>query len=274
MDSTPALAAILDEVISLVRQVAYQEVMPRFMHVRRELKDDGTLFSEADVAAQRYLAERLPKVIDCPIIGEEMSPDEQRRAWSRGERGVWCIDPIDGTTNFINGLPIFAISVAWIDGGRPRVGVTFNPVTEEMFYAREGGGAYLNGQRLPLRVVTHDIGRGVANIDFKRIPKPLADRIAIEPPFYSQRNFGSSTLEWCYLAAGRLDLYLHGGQNLWDYAAGRVILGEAGGHATTLEAEPIDDDAPWQRSVVAALDAEVFTAWRDWIRAPDTTPGL
>jgi myo-inositol-1(or 4)-monophosphatase len=112
--------------------------------------------------------------------------------------------------------------------------VTYNPITDEMFYAREGNGAYLNGRRLPLREVTTDIGRAVGGVDFKRIPKQLADRIAVNPPFYSQRNFGSSTLDWCNLAAGRLDLYLHGGQKLWDYAAGSLILRESGGQVCTL----------------------------------------
>jgi fructose-1,6-bisphosphatase/inositol monophosphatase family enzyme len=119
---------------------------------------------------------------------------------------------------------------------RTRLAMTYNPITDEMFYAREGHGAYLNGRRLPLRQVTADIGRAVGGVDFKRIPKLLADRIAVSPPFYSQRNFGSSTLDWCNLAAGRLDLYLHGGQMLWDYAAGSLILREAGGQMCTLRA--------------------------------------
>jgi myo-inositol-1(or 4)-monophosphatase len=260
------LKRMQDAAIVLVREVAQQEVIPRFLRVRHALKDDGSLFSEADLAAQHYLAERLPEIHDSPIVGEEMPPETQLAGWQAGADGLWCIDPIDGTTNFINGIPWFAVSLAWMQSGRTRLAVTYNPITDEMFYAREGHGAYLNGRRLPLRQVTSDIARAVADVDFKRIPKDLADRIAVDPPYYSQRNFGCSTLEWCNLAAGRLDLYLHGGQRLWDYAAGCLILREAGGQVCTLSDDDFDAAEVWQRPVVAALHPEVFTTWKNWLR--------
>ena len=265
------LKRMLDATVALVREVAQQEVMPRFLRVHnRQLKVDGSLFSEADLAAQRFLVERLPAIRACPIVGEEMTIAEQRAGWAEGmsdERGLWCIDPIDGTTNFINGLPCFAVSIAWMSAGRARLAVTYNPISDEMFYAREGNGAYLNGRRLPLREVTDNMARCVAGVDFKRIPKHLADRIAVDPPFFSQRSFGCSTLEWCNVASGRLDLYLHGGQMLWDYAAGRLILQEAGGRICTLRNDDFDAEDIWRRPVVAALHPEVFVSWRDWIRA-------
>ena len=261
------LKRMQDAAIVLVREVAQQEVIPRFLRVRHAVKDDGSLFTEADLAAQHYLAERLPDIHRSPIIGEEMSRDAQRKGWEDGEDGLWCIDPIDGTTNFINGIPWFAVSLAWLKEGRTRLAVTYNPITDEMFYAREGHGAYLNGRRLPLRQVTTDLARTVADVDFKRIPKGLADRIAVDPPYYSQRNFGCSTLEWCNLAAGRLDLYLHGGQMLWDYAAGSLILREAGGQVCTLDNDDFDAAEVWRRPVVAALDPTVFASWKAWLRA-------
>lgn len=267
MPMTAQLKRMQDAAIVLVREVAQQEVIPRFLRARHALKDDGSLFSEADLAAQQYLVERLPAICDSPIIGEEMPREAQREGWARGSGGLWCIDPIDGTTNFINGIPWFAVSVAWLREGRTRLAVTYNPITDEMFYAREGNGAYLNGRRLPLRKVTSDLARAVADVDFKRIPKDVADRIAVDPPFYSQRNFGCSTLEWCNLAAGRLDLYLHGGQMLWDYAAGSLILREAGGQVSTLDNDDFDAADVWRRPVVAALDASVFDAWKRWLRA-------
>ncbi len=261
---------MLDATVALAREVAQQEVLPRFLRVRHQLKDDGSLFSEADLAAQGFLAERLRQVRDCPIVAEEMTRAEQQAGWDEGmrdARGLWCIDPIDGTTNFINGLPWFAVSIAWLAAGRARLAVTYNPISDEMFYAREGNGAYLNGRRLPLRQVTGDIAQCVAGVDFKRIPKPLADRIAIDPPYFSQRNFGCSTLEWCNLAAGRLDLYLHGGQMLWDYAAGSLILREAGGQACTLAQDDFDAADVWRRPVLAALHPRVFATWKAWVRA-------
>jgi myo-inositol-1(or 4)-monophosphatase len=269
------LKRMLDASIALVREVAQREIIPRFLRVSHgQRKDDGSLCSEADVAAQRFLVERLSGIRPCPIIGEEMSPAAQLAIWEASgddPRGLWCIDPIDGTTNFINGLPCFAVSLAWLSARRVRLAVTYNPITDEMFYARQGNGAYLNGRRLPLRQVTSDIARAVGGVDFKRIPKLLADRIAVCPPFYSQRNFGSSTLDWCNLAAGRLDLYLHGGQMLWDYAAGSLILSEAGGRMCSLVHDDYDAEDVWRRPVIAALHPAVFAAWRDWVRQ-DTPP--
>ncbi|QEL66058.1 myo-inositol-1(or 4)-monophosphatase [Oryzomicrobium terrae] len=266
MRDPATLKNMLDATIGLVRLVARQEIMPRFLRVAQQQKADGSLFSEADLAAQHFLARELKKVADCPVVGEEMTEDEQALAWAAGRDGLWCIDPIDGTTNFINGIPLFAVSVAFFEQGRPRLAVTFAPVTDEMFYAREGNGAYLNGQRLPLRPVADTLERAVAGVDFKRIPKPLADRLACEPPFYSQRNFGCSTLEWCFVAAGRLDVYLHGGQMLWDYCAGSLILKEAGGAMATLEHTDFNEAPVWKRPVMAALNPKVFSAWQTWIR--------
>ena len=264
------LKGMLDATVTLVREVAQREILPRFLCVSHgQRKDDGSLCSEADLAAQRFLLERLPQIHDCPIVGEEMTPAAQQAIWaeaSADNRGLWCIDPIDGTTNFINGVPVFAVSIAWLRGQQARLAVTYNPISDEMFYSREGHGAYLNGPRLPLREVSPDIRRAVAGVDFKRIPKYLADQIAVNPPFYSQRNFGSSTLDWCNLAAGRLDLYLHGGQMLWDYAAGSLILREAGGQMCTLTHDDYDRDDVWRRPVIAALDPAVFGAWRNWVR--------
>ncbi len=257
-----------DAMIVLAREAAREEILPRFLHTRHNYKNDGSLCSEADIAAQKALATRLPSIVEAPVIGEEMDEAEQRQGWAESENnenGLWCLDPIDGTTNFVNGLPLFTVSLAWMQYGKTRVAVTYNPISDEMFYAAEGQGAYLNGLRLPLRKVSPEIGRAIADVDFKRIPPELADRIAATPPFYSQRNLGCSTLEWCYLAAGRLDVYLHGGQKLWDYAAGHLILQEAGGAACTLEHDDFDAGDVWNRSVVAALHPEVFAAWKRWV---------
>jgi myo-inositol-1(or 4)-monophosphatase len=183
--SDSELKTMLDAAVALVREVAQREIMPRFLRVvHDQRKDDGSLCSEADLAAENFLHDRLKEIRRCPIIGEEMSPAAQRANWLGGsddDGGLWCIDPIDGTTNFINGLPCFAVSIAWIRARRTRLAVTYNPITDEMFYAREGNGAYLNGRRLPLRQVTADMGRAVGGVDFKRIPRLLADRDCRQP---------------------------------------------------------------------------------------------
>lgn len=257
---------MLKSVIATVREVAMREVMPRFLKVAHERKADGSLFTSADLAAQDALFTQLSAIRACPIVGEEMTHERQLEHWTTGEAGLWCVDPIDGTSNFVNGLPYFAISVAFMRAGRSELGVVFDPVADEMFYAERGRGAYLNGEQLPIREHVPPLAEAMAAIDMKRLPRTLARAIAARPPFFSHRNYGASTLEWCYTAAGRFDIYLHGGQKLWDYAAGSLILEEAGGMMCSLDHDDFWASPPWQRSVIAARDRQLFESWKRWIR--------
>lgn len=252
---------------SMVRDIARAEILPRYLKSARNRKADGSLFTEADMASQQRFSEALPAFLPGAVLGEEMTAAEQAALWKEGARGLWCIDPIDGTTNFANGIPLFAVSIAYLIDHEPVIGVVYNPITDESFYAARGAGAFLNGTELPLRAGATELRDAVAGVDFKRISHHLGDELAVRPPYYSQRNFGCSTLEWAYVAAGRLDLLLHGGQKLWDYAAGRLILEEAGGRMCTLKKDDFDADDLWRRSVIAAVDPQLFAAWRDWIRS-------
>lgn len=256
---------MLEKVVALVKEVGQQVVMPRYMQVSRQYKSDGSFFTEADVVAQAALFDALQKIHPAPLLGEEMSREEQELQWTQGNEGLWSVDPIDGTSNFFNGLPYFAISVAYLVRGRSVLGVVYNPATHEMFYAQKGGGAFLNGMTLPLNKYVPDLCDAMANIDLKRLDRKLAATVAAYPPYASQRNYGASTLEWCYIAAGYFDLYLHGGQKPWDYAAGSLILEEAGGKMCGFDHEDYWAGSPWRRSVIAALDAGLFIQWRDWV---------
>ncbi len=259
---------VVDQVISAVREVAQTEVMPRFLHVGASRKDDGTLFTEADLACQQALSRLLPQILPYPVLGEEMSPAEQDALWQDNQEGLWVVDPIDGTTNFVNGLPYFAVSVALMRHGKSEIGVIYNPVADEMFYARHKLGAYLNGSRLPLKQTSKPISDAIASIDIKYLRSVrLASRIHSVAPCASQRNMGSSTLDWCYLASGRYDIYLHGGQRLWDYAAGALILQEAGGCIATLDDDDYWQGPLWTRSAIAAINPTLFTQWLGWVRS-------
>ncbi|WP_028462468.1 inositol monophosphatase family protein [Nitrosomonas cryotolerans] len=258
---------MLDAVINVVRTVAQQEIMPRYLQVDRRIKADGSYFTEADLAVQAVLLEELQKIYPGAAMGEEMPELEQREQWAMGGSGLWSVDPIDGTSNFLNGLPYFAISVALMQQGKSILGVVYNPISNEMFYAEKGGGAYLNGILLPINKHVPLLSSAMANVDLKRLDRKLAERIAGNPPFSSQRNYGACTLEWCYTAAGYFDLYLHGGQKPWDYAAGSLILEEAGGYMCGLGQDDYWAGSPWRRSVIAARDPVLFTQWRDWVRA-------
>lgn len=257
---------LLEAVAAAVRAVGREEVMPRYLKVAHERKMDGSLLTEADVAAQHALIQALTAIAPHPVLGEEMTEAEQRQSWDQGREGVWCVDPIDGTTNFVSGLPFFAISVALVRNGRTEIGVVYNPQDDELFCAEAGGGAFLNDDRLPIKPPSKSLHRSIAGVDFKRLPKPLAIRLAAEHPYSSQRNLGASTLDWCYLAAGRLHLYLHGSQKLWDYAAGWRILTEAGGAVCTLNEDEFWQGNLWNRSVVAALNPELLDSWKEWVR--------
>ena len=251
---------------SLVRDVAREVILPRYLKTSRNRKSDGSLFTEADLESQRRLTQTLPELAPGPVLGEEMTGEEQARLWSEGRRGLWCIDPIDGTTNFANGIPFFAVSVAYLMDHKPLFGVVYNPATDESFYAAAGAGAYLNGTELPLREPARDLKDAVAGVDFKRISNHLGDELAVRPPYYSQRNFGSSALEWCFVAAGRLDVYLHGGQMLWDYAAGHLILAEAGGTGVSLDGGDLLAGPAVKRGVIAAASPSLFAQWRTWLQ--------
>jgi len=258
---------MLEQLLCAVRDVAQREVMPRFLKVAHERKADGSLFTAADIAAQDALVDKLGRIVSCPVVGEEMTRAQQVGGWLEGDGEVWCVDPIDGTSNFVNGLPYFALSVALLRGGRPLLAATFDPVADEMFYAEAGRGAWLNGVALPIKERAPALAAAMACVDLKRLPQRVARQLAEHPPYYSQRNFGASALDWCYTAAGRFDIYVHGGQKLWDYAAGTLILAEAGGSMCTLDSDRFWETDPWQRSVIAARDPGLFADWKKWLRA-------
>jgi myo-inositol-1(or 4)-monophosphatase len=259
---------MLPALTNAIRHVAVNEIMPRYLKVARQHKDDGSFCTEADTAAQAALVGLLRGVADCPVLGEEMSDAEQHALWACGAEGLWCLDPIDGTSNFVNGLPYFAVSAALLRHGRPVVGAVYDPVADEMFCAQKGKGAWLNGEPLPIKAFCPaGLSAAIAGVDFKRLSPRLRERLAVDHPYRSQRNFGASALDWCYVAAGRFDIYLHGGQRLWDYAAGVLILEEAGGRMCALDGGDFWGGGPWERSVIASLRPSIFEGWRDWVLA-------
>jgi len=261
------MSALLKAVVAAVKLVSAEEIMPRYLKVAHHHKNDGSLCTEADIAAQGALTKKLQAVLNVPVLGEEMSSQQQLKLWQSAGEGLWCIDPIDGTSNFVRGLPYFAVSVALIRDGKSVLGVVYDPVANEMFSAERGKGAFLNGEKMIVRETSDKLSQALASVDLKRLKKKLATQLAVNPPFISQRNFGASALDWCYTAAGRYDVYLHGGQKLWDYAAGFLILQESGGLASCIEEVEFEDCDVWQRSVIAARDAKLYEEWKHWVQS-------
>ena len=262
----------LETLCQLLRDVAQAEIMPRFRHTASRSKDDGSLVTEADLAAQRRitdeLAERFPGV---PWLGEEMTAGEQERLLAGAPEGVWCLDPLDGTTNYAGGFPYFGVSLALLQGAEATLGVIYDPVRGECFCAERGGGAWLDGHPLRLEDGRGTLGECVALVDLKRLAPADLSRMGGESPFRSQRNLGSVALDWCGLAAGRGQLYLHGGQKLWDYAAGRLIAGEAGVPSRLLERSGRTAPAGLAlapRMAVAAANPVLLDQWMTWLGLP------
>ncbi len=226
---------------------------------------DGSLVTGVDQGIQRYLMQELnTRWPQFGFIGEEMPHDDQVRVCEHSKRGFWVLDPLDGTTNFASGFLFFGISLALVIEEHPVLAIIYDPVRDECFTAQKGRGAFINGKPLvcPDTGVLSDC---IANIDYKRLVGDLSSQLVRCPPYRSQRNLGSSVLEWCWLAAGRIQLYLHGGQKLWDFAAGSLILHEAGGVATSLSGQPLDCSKLRKRSVVAAVNTGLLDQWVDWI---------
>jgi myo-inositol-1(or 4)-monophosphatase len=223
------MAPQLDRLCKLLRSVAETEIMPRFHHVSTRSKPDGSLVTEADLAAQQRVCEELGRIWpQIPVLGEEMSGKVQQRLLDNSDVGVWCLDPLDGTSNYAYGFPYFCVSLALLRGGEPVLGCIFDPVHDECFCAERGVGAYCDGRPLHLDSERTELRECLAIVDLKRLPKEDLPSMGGQSPFRSQRNLGSVALDWCWLAAGRIQLYLHGGQKLWDYAAGQLIASEAG----------------------------------------------
>lgn len=256
---------MLDALTRLVKNAAREELLPRFQTAERHFKIDGSIVTEADLAMQQRLGAELRALEPRHrLLGEEMREDEQRQLIQDGDRGLWCLDPLDGTSNFAAGVPFFGVSLALLIQRQPVLGLIYDPLRDECFTAQSGEGAWLNGQRLYCRPAGLALRRALAVVDFKRLGA-LSAELALRPPYSSQRNFGSVALEWCWLAASRYHIYLHGRQKLWDYAAGALILKEAGGLAETLSGEPLFQADLQPRSAVAACDAELFREWKDWL---------
>ncbi len=258
----------LETAAELVRSIARQELVPRFANVQSHRKIDGSLISEADLVVQTRLTAELTAVWPGHAVLSEERPDRNADALATLPAGIWCLDPLDGTSNFVAGLPYYAVSLAFLKHDAIEFGVVYDPCRDECFTARRGGGAWLNGVPVEAVFEHRRLADALALIDFKRLPVPLRERLSRRPPYKSQRSLGAVALDFCWLACRRCHLYLHGRQRIWDYAAGLLVLTESGGTARTLDGDPVFSPALVPRSTVAACDATLFDAWSAWLDSP------
>jgi myo-inositol-1(or 4)-monophosphatase len=179
------------------------------------------------------------------ILREERPDDgllaeEGGRSHARSGRR-WVVDPLDGTTNFLYGFPVWGVSVALEGPDHPILGVVLDPVRDELFVAEYGAGASLNGDRLEMRprgdLQTALLATGFG-YDAERRSKQAQVMGGVLPCIRDVRRGGAAALDLCWLAAGRLDAYYERGVNHWDWAAARLVVSEAGGEVADLDGHP------------------------------------
>ncbi|MEK9746993.1 MAG: inositol monophosphatase family protein [Pelagibacteraceae bacterium] len=170
--------------------------------------------SNADIKAEKIIIEELKKAKpNYSILSEENGYDEQK-----DKKNTWVIDPIDGTINFLHGIPHFAISIALKSNEEIISGLIFDPIKNEMFYAEKNNGAFLNNHRI----------RVSKKNQINECLFVTGGKINFEPDI-SYRKSGCAALDMAYLACGRYDGYFQYDLNLWDIAAGIILVKEAGG---------------------------------------------
>jgi len=198
-------------------------------------KGPADFVSIADKKAEETLVRELQKARpDYGFVLEEGNDIE-----GKDSSNTWIIDPLDGTTNFLHGIPHFAISIALVRDSEPFAGVVYNPVTDEMFWAEKGQGAYLNGRRLRVsaRVDLSDglFATGVPFLGKKKDDDRFLQRIdAVTSVSSGIRRFGSAALDLAFVAAARYDGFWECDLQPWDMAAGIVLVREAGGFVSDI----------------------------------------
>lgn len=194
-----------------------------------EDKEDGAkgIVTNVDKESEEAILKILQSKSNYAIFSEETGNIE-------GSNELWVIDPIDGTTNFSRNVPLFCLSIGLIRKNKIELGVIYNPVLDELYFAEKGKGAFLNEKRIyistqqTLKGSVMFINNGYALEDKEKYVE-VSKRLI---PYSSLRKFGSTAFELCYVAKGSADAFISSGDELYDYAAGLIIVEEAGGKVT------------------------------------------
>lgn len=231
------LHAVLDTVRRSGQIIAEQWERPR--HVRHKGTID--LVTETDVAVEEYLKENLSKVLPgVAFLAEESAGPDAVQAVLATDH--WIIDPVDGTTNFVHGIPFVGTSVALWSGGRVVLGVVNMPLLGECFHAEHGKGAWCGGTPLHVSSV-QSLRDAVVGTGFPYNVPLWQERIvrwiaAVLPAAQGMRRMGAAAVDLAYVAAGRLDAFYEASLQPWDVAAGWLLVEEAGGRVTDLNGTP------------------------------------
>ena len=190
-------------------------------------KGRADIVTDVDLACEKAVLDLVrAEYPEFSVLSEESAPIET------GSQYTWVIDPIDGTRNFAEGIPHFCVVVALARGDQMVVGVTYDPITEELFTAQQGQGAFLNGD--PIKVTDRqEMADCLLSFDLGLVDEKAGTALdmirSLWPGFLSMRLMGSAALGMAYAAAGRIDLYFHHSLSPWDMASGILLAREAGG---------------------------------------------
>ena len=225
-------------------------------------KGPGDFVSSADKRTEKMIIQELLKVNPgYGIVTEESGIHNKLN-----EENRWIVDPIDGTMNFLNGVPHFAVSLGYEEKGEIKCGVIFDPIKNEMFYAEKGNGAYLNNTRIRVsnkkKLKDAMIVTGGPKSSSKGKEKILNEFLKVSQNVnIPVRKFGSASLDLAYVASGRFDGCWQRELNYWDVAAGIVILREAGGFVKFFDE---DEKAPLKKNILAS-NANIHEELKDLI---------
>ncbi|MDR3437996.1 inositol monophosphatase family protein [Telmatospirillum sp.] len=198
-------------------------------------KGPGDFVSAADLRVEKMLRQELQKARpDYGFLLEESGTFE-----GNDRHNVWVVDPLDGTTNFLHGIPHFAISIGLVRDGEPIAGVIYQPLTDEMFWAEKGNGSFVNEHRLRVsaRRQLEDavIATGIPHQGRPEHARFLRQLPAVMAATSGVRRFGSAALDLAYVAAGRYEGFWEIGLKPWDIAAGIILVKEAGGYISEID---------------------------------------
>jgi myo-inositol-1(or 4)-monophosphatase len=264
------LASYLETAIDIAREAGALLSTYFERRVGFELKGDFDLVTVADRASERLVVERLRQHFPSHSIVAEEGGGHQGSSGFR-----WYVDPLDGTTNFAHGYPIYNVTMGLEQDGEMLVGVVFDPTRQEMFSAERGAGAYLNNRRIHVSTAKR-LEDSLVSTGFPSRKRHLNVNIH----FYHQmamathgvRRGGSAAIDLAYVACGRLEAFWEFGLNPWDMAAGTLLVTEAGGRCTDMNGGPHSITGPHLLTDNGAIHQETVDLFSEIFRGQFRVP--
>jgi myo-inositol-1(or 4)-monophosphatase len=242
----PDMETLVQDIVQNAGKILMKHFRDSKLKVGR--KEGGGLVTDADRLSEGYITKRLKEEFPQSTILAEESGGKVETGGMK-----WIIDPLDGTSNFVHGLPWFCVSVALEVEGEIELGCILNPVNDEMFFSKKGSGAFLNGSSISVSQET-DLenclfATGLYYFKGEELNKQLVRIQKVKQASLGVRRFGSAALDLAYTARGFFDGFWEVGLMPWDVAAGSLLVKEAGGIVTDLTSSP---DFVYNRNVIAS----------------------